>query len=48
MLDGILEALGVALEVGASDGPRWMRIGCTTLLIVIAVALLTIWLWWPR
>jgi hypothetical protein len=48
MLDGLAEAIGVALEMAATDGSRWMRVGCTAMLILVVLALLTLAFWLPR
>jgi hypothetical protein len=36
------------LELGAEFAPRPVRIGCTILLVIVALGLLTLVLWVPR
>ena len=57
MHESLGEIVGLVLEtigdIGASAGPpargpRWLRWGCTGVLLLIVVGMLTISLWWPR
>ena len=47
MLEALLEFFVELLGIGATDGPRWMRIGCATIMLVILGGILAFVLW-PR
>jgi hypothetical protein len=48
MFEGMDQLLGESLEMATTSHWRWLRVACTAALVVVALALLTVSLWWPR